>query len=96
MVQSRETTIEEMSELAETLFDILEEENERSTDLRRAVVEALAHQNLYNIEMAATLSALAEGRRPEAELDSLVLNMKAVHKSLVKAISAWSVGDAER
>ncbi|MET3598155.1 hypothetical protein [Martelella mangrovi] len=87
---SRAETIEEMSELAEALFDIIEEENADVPDIRHAVVEALAHQNLYNIEMAAALSALSEGRRPEAELDSLVLNMKAVHKSLVKAISAWN------
>ena len=90
---SREETIEEMGELAEALFDILEEENVQTTELRRAVVEALAHQNLFNIEMCAALSALSKGDRIDGELDSLVLNMKAVHKSLVKAITAWSEAD---
>nr|WP_272213344.1 hypothetical protein [Marinicella sp. W31]MDC2879296.1 hypothetical protein [Marinicella sp. W31] len=87
---ARAATIEEMSDMAEALFDIIEEQTADVPDLRRAVVEALAHQNLYNIEMAAALSAFSEGRPADAELDSLVLNMKAVHKSLVKAISAWN------
>lgn len=90
MNETRDATIEEMSDLAEALFDIIEEENTETSDLRHAVVEALAHQNLFNIEMVSALSVLSAGGRPDAELDSLVLNMKAVHKSLVKAISAWN------
>ncbi|WP_180899439.1 hypothetical protein [Martelella soudanensis] len=87
---SRGEMIEEVSELAEALFEIIEEEDDGSNDVRRAVIEALAHQNLFNIEMVSALNALAAGGNASAEIDSLVLNMKSVHKSLVEAISAWS------
>ncbi|AJY45201.1 hypothetical protein [Martelella endophytica] len=90
---SREETIEEMAELAEALFEIIEEEDGTKDELRRAVIEGLAHQNLFNIELVAALNTLASGGNATAEIDSLVLNMKAVHKSLVKAITAWSEAD---
>jgi len=95
MNEARAATIEDMSELAEALFDIIEEENAETPDLRHAVVEALAHQNLFNIEMLSALSILSEGGRPEAELDNMLLNMKSVHKSLVRAITAWSEEDEQ-
>ncbi len=91
---SRGDVIEEMSELAEALFEIIEEED-GGDELRAAVIKALAHQNLFNIELVSALNALASGDDAAAEIDSLVMNMKSVHKSLVTAISAWSDGETE-
>lgn len=91
---SRGDVIEEMSELAEALFEIIEEED-GGDELRAAVIKALAHQNLFNIELVSALNALAAGDDAAAEIDSLVMNMKSVHKSLVTAISAWSDGETE-
>lgn len=87
---SRGEMIEEMSELAEALFEIIEEEEGDENDLRRAVIEAMAQQNLFNIELVSALNVLASGGNASAEIDSLVMNMKSVHKSLVAAITAWS------
>ncbi|MGV0910911.1 hypothetical protein [Martelella sp. FOR1707] len=91
---SRGDVIEEMSELAEALFEIIEEED-GGDELRAAVIKALAQQNLFNIELVSALNALAAGGNASAEIDSLVMNMKSVHKSLVTAISAWSDGETE-
>ena len=92
---SRGDVIEEMSELAEALFEIIEEEDGSGDELRAAVIKALAHQNLFNIELVSALNALASGGDASAEIDSLVMNMKSVHKSLVTAISAWSDAEPE-
>ncbi|MAU21044.1 MAG: hypothetical protein CMH13_10990 [Martelella sp.] len=93
---SRGDVIEEMSDLAEALFEIIEEEDGGGGDeLRAAVIKALAHQNLFNIELVSALNALASGDDASAEIDSLVMNMKSVHKSLVTAISAWSDEETE-
>ncbi len=91
---SREETIEEMGELAEALFEIIDEEEDGEDELRAAVIKALAHQNLFNIELVSALNALASGDDASGEIDSLVMNMKSVHKSLVTAISAWSEAEA--
>lgn len=93
MGQTRDAAIEEMADLAEALFDLIEEEESDIDDLKRSVVEALAHQNLVNVELVSALSAIAAGGSPDTELDNLVMNMQAVHKSLVRAVTAWS--DAE-
>lgn len=87
---SRGEMIEEMSELAEALFEIIEEEDGGGDDVGRAVIEAMAQQNLFNIELVSALNVLAAGGNASAEIDSLVINMKSVHKSLVAAITAWS------
>lgn len=92
---SRGDVIEEMSELAEALFEIIEEENSGDNEVRAAVIKALAHQNLFNIELVSALNALASGGNASGEIDSLVLNMKSVHKSLVTAIAAWSDEETE-
>ena len=92
---SRGDVIEEMSDLAEALFEIIDEEDGGGDELRAAVIKALAHQNLFNIELVSALNALASGGNASAEIDSLVLNMKSVHKSLVTAISAWSDEETE-
>ncbi|MAM13486.1 MAG: hypothetical protein CML23_24145 [Rhizobiaceae bacterium] len=92
---SREETIEEMGELAEALFEIIDEEEDGEDELRAAVIKALAHQNLFNIELVSALNALASGDDASGEIDSLVMNMKSVHKSLVTAISAWSDEETE-
>ena len=92
---SREDVIAEMSELGEALFEIIEEEDGGDNEVRAAVIKALAHQNLFNIELVSALNALASGDDAAAEIDSLVMNMKSVHKSLVTAISAWSDGETE-
>ena len=91
---SRGDVIAEMSELAEALFDIIEEED-GGDELRAAVIKALAHQNLFNIELVSALNALASGGNASAEIDNLVMNMKSVHKSLVTAITAWSDAEPE-
>jgi hypothetical protein len=92
---SRGEMIEEMSDLAEALFEIIDEEDGGGDELRAAVIKALAHQNLFNIELVSALNALASGGNASAEIDNLVLNMKSVHKSLVTAISAWSDEETE-
>ena len=92
---SRGETIEEVSELAEALFEIIDEEDDGGNELRVAVIKALAHQNLFNIELVSALNVLAAGGNASAEIDSLVMNMKSVHKSLVTAITAWSDEETE-
>ncbi|WP_174804149.1 hypothetical protein [Martelella limonii] len=92
---SRGEMIEEMSELAEALFEIIEEEDDGGNEVRAAVIKALAHQNLFNIELVAALNTIASGGNASAEIDSLVMNMKSVHKSLVTAITAWSDEETE-
>jgi hypothetical protein len=92
---SRDDVIEEMSDLAEALFEIIEEEDGGDNEVRAAVIKALAHQNLFNIELVSALNVLASGGNASAEIDSLVLNMKSVHKSLVTAIAAWSDAETE-
>tara|TARA_B100000614_G_C14354615_1_gene414536 strand:- start:443 stop:724 length:282 start_codon:yes stop_codon:yes gene_type:complete len=92
---SRGDVIEEMSDLAEALFEIIDEEDGGGDELRAAVIKALAHQNLFNIELVSALNALASGDDASGEIDSLVMNMKSVHKSLVTAISAWSDEETE-
>ena len=60
---SRGEMIEEMSELAEALFEIIEEEDGGGDDVRRAVIEAMAQQNLFNIELVSALNVLSRRRQ---------------------------------
>ncbi|WP_176085590.1 hypothetical protein [Martelella sp. HB161492] len=87
----RTEEIEEIADLAEAVMELLEEEGEpEAPDLDQVILDALARQNVFNVEVVSAMAALTAGKLGQSQFDALIKEMRQVHHAVMDAVSLWA------
>ncbi|TPW28437.1 hypothetical protein FJU08_16600 [Martelella alba] len=87
----RTEDVEEIADLAEAVVELLEEEGDPDApDLDQVILDALARQNVFNVEVVSAMAALSAGKLGQSQFDALTKEMRQVHQAVMDAVSLWA------